>query len=371
MLGLNKLMAFSTLLAAAPSVPGRTGLGSRIRRLSIFVLNLWDEIDPWPALLILAGAIGEALGVVELELCLGGTIVRDSEAERLDPVLVGALARLSHLRHCTLASADNIYHVCTATQLNRLVPKPVQRIRFRTWNLIVSRTHFRCRLADAWPQLISLRLDRVGLIDPDAQLGQTVSSALGRLLDLRSAYLDHSFDDISLRTMLRHLPKTVSSLSLADNKLHSPEYLQVVHAQLPAFGPQLESLSLLDLDCTFPPRQTEPRGAFDDVLAQLPQLRRLAVGPCAVADLSAAVASLPQLRELGLQQGFVQPRRPLSHAEVALLILRPSSLQRIIIGASISKAWSARGRDVVEEAAKVKGVEVTWLRTGEALPQWA
>ncbi len=121
-----------------------------------------------------------------------------------------------------------------------------------------------------------------------------------------------------------------------------------------ATGPDLVDLALadssanLDVDGRFPVLPP----ALDGALAGLARLRRLALNPCAVASLPAALGALEHLVTLTLLQDVAVPSRVVPMDDVVGLLAASRSLAEVWVAQPIWAQWAPAERAALPGAIK-------------------
>ncbi len=123
--------------------------------------------------------------------------------------------------------------------------------------------------------------------------------------------------------------------------------------------PNLHELAVLD--APFDDRLHRPfvrRGVFDGLVAHLPRLTRLAIGPCAVSDLSGVLGALAQLVELRVVQGAAWAATTIGPGEVYKLLVGAVALRRVALSPSIWRAWAGADQAAILEAAEARSIKL-------------
>lgn len=172
----------------------------------------------------------------------------------------------------------------------------------------------------------------------------------------------NSFDELdAVPPCLGHLPPSVRSLSIEDQSLYLdlPPLVKFV-AQMGPLPSRLHDLYIVDR-CEDPARRggdTSTRGGWEAVLSRLPDLRKLTMSVCAVANLANALFPLKELAELELVAEYSVPTEPLAHVEVMAFLEGASALRRLVVGRDVWNEWPETAVGDMFRQAELKGVQL-------------
>jgi len=206
-------------------------------------------------------------------------------------------------------------------------------------------------------------VDELALNDsPELDSTSTQLKHLAALPHLRSVRIERSYSHHALGAYLRSLPPGLTTLALNDLELYdTPEFAQAVRTHFPPNAGRFTAVALLDHNLYG--EESEGyinRGVFEEVLARLVSVRRLAISPWAVKDLASALEPLCHLNELIVQQGFGTAEASVSEDELVRLIRHSKALRRLVLCREIRQGLDYEDRLGVEIAAEDSHVELVW-----------
>lgn len=204
------------------------------------------------------------------------------------------------------------------------------------------------RVLPSWPELRSLTFENCNAIR------QTADPVPLLVLSSHLSSLNLIYSRDLVEWFLPGLPPTVATLAIDefdwDHGFDSANSEDV----LASVG-QLKDVSLTKGKTAYELSHEEsppgkPRGRFEQLIAKLVNVERLAIMPAAVTHLG-SLAKLDKLTHLELQVGASGPKPAVDVTEVLELFAKTTSLAHVTIDMNIAARWSARPRREVRLAA--------------------
>ena len=142
--------------------------------------------------------------------------------------------------------------------------------------------------------------------------------------------------------LLARVPPALRSFSYnLPSLLHCPSHARVISTFLVEHSHSLATVELLD---EASPSQIGTLlaevGQFDAALAQLANLRALAVGPAVLGPSTGVLTAFARLQELEVKQGAARPVRQLGPAVIAEAVTRVGTLRRVALPETVVRSWS-------------------------------
>ncbi len=214
--------------------------------------------------------------------------------------------------------------------------------------MLTSNRPLRSRCVSRLPNLRALTL-RHCLVVGTAPKAPIVP-VFGSLTRLSSLSLDgvRTAND-GLAHLLATVPPGLSAFSYnRPSLLHCPSHARLINAFLVEHRHSLTTLDLLEsATCSQIGTLLAETGQFDGALAQLVNLRALAVGPAVFGASWAVLGALPRLRELEVVQGATRPLRRVEAGVVAEALSALGALRRVALPKAVVEEWlEAEWREV-------------------------